>query len=255
MTDWNPAQYERFKAERQQPFFDLLSLVQPAAHLRVLDLGCGTGELTRLLHDHLQAATTLGVDSSPAMLAKAAAFAAPGLRFVQRDLRLLPSEEEYDLIISNAALHWVPDHAQLLAGCRDALGSAGQLAVQVPANFDHPSHTVAAALAAEAEFHPWFAEGQHPPGILSVEQYALLLERLGFSQQHVRLQVYSHHLPSREAVIEWTKGTLLVFYQNRLPGDVFARFLDRYRERLLPQLDDRQPYFYPFKRILFWARR
>jgi trans-aconitate 2-methyltransferase len=255
MTDWSPAQYERFKAERQQPFFDLLSLVQPAAQLRVLDLGCGTGELTRLLHDRLQAATTLGVDSSPAMLAKAAAFAAPGLRFVERDLRVLPPDEHYDLIVSNAALQWVPDHAQLLARCRDALGAKGQLAVQVPANFDHPSHTVAIALAREAEFQPFFAEAQHQPGVLPVDEYALLVERLGFSQQHVRLQVYAHHLPSRELVIEWTKGTLLVFYQSRLPANLFARFLDRYRERLLPQLDDRQPYFYPFKRILFWARR
>src|SRR5262249_57814005 len=83
---WNPAQYERFAAERRRPFDDLLALVRPRPGMRVVDLGCGTGELTRALHDHLGARDTLGVDRSPAMLAKSAAFVVPGLRFEQGDI-------------------------------------------------------------------------------------------------------------------------------------------------------------------------
>ena len=114
-ADWNPEQYEQFKQERSQPFFDLMALVQPRPAMHVVDLGCGTGELTRLLHERLDAQETLGIDSSEAMLGKSSAFAGSGLSFEKRDLRDLPPAKRYDLIFSNAALHWVPDHEQTLA--------------------------------------------------------------------------------------------------------------------------------------------
>ena len=79
-SDWNPEQYGRFRDERARPFFDLLDLVQPRPGMRVVDLGCGTGELTRELHRRLAARETIGIDNSPAMLAKSAAFAGDGLR-------------------------------------------------------------------------------------------------------------------------------------------------------------------------------
>ena len=77
---WNPSQYDRYKDERAQPFRDLLALVEPHPDMGVVDLGCGTGELTSVLHDTLQAAATLGVDSSDAMLGKSAAFACRACR-------------------------------------------------------------------------------------------------------------------------------------------------------------------------------
>jgi trans-aconitate 2-methyltransferase len=252
---WNPAQYGRFRAERTQPFLDLLALVRPHPGMRVVDLGCGTGELTRHLHRSLQARETLGVDASPAMLAKSAAFVAEGLRFVEGDAAAFADDVAWDLVFSNAALHWVPDHPGLLARLTAALAPGGQLAVQVPANFDHPTHTIAAALAAEAPFRDALGGGADPPGVLRPEEYAVLLARLGHRVQHVRLQVYGHELPSRDEVVEWVKGSLLTTYQRRLPADLWETFLSRYRDRLLPALDDRRPYFYPFKRILFWATR
>src|SRR5215204_6369461 len=85
-ADWHPEQYGRFHGQRAQPFFDLLDLVEPQAEMRVVDLGCGTGELTRELHRRLSARETTGIDNSPAMLAKSAAFAADGLRFEQGDI-------------------------------------------------------------------------------------------------------------------------------------------------------------------------
>jgi trans-aconitate 2-methyltransferase len=246
---WSPDQYERFRSERQQPFFDLLALVRPAPGMRVVDLGCGTGELTRALHQQLGARETLGLDSSDAMIARSAAQAAPGLRFARGDIAAFVAARSVDVVFSNAALHWLPDHDALLARLTGALRPAGQLAVQVPANHDHPSHVVAAELAGDFGIPP-----RESP-VLLPEAYAAVLDALGYVEQHVRLQVYVHHLDSREDVVEWVKGTLLTDYARRLSPEVFAEFLSRYRERLLPLLADARPYFYPFKRILLWGRR
>jgi len=81
------------------------------------------------------------------------------------------------------------------------------------------------------------------------------LDRLGFEGLNVRLQVYVHHLESREGVVEWVKGSLLTDYEKRLPPELYQRFLERYRSALLPQLSETRPFFYPFKRILIWGRR
>ncbi len=253
-TDWNPTQYERFRDERRQPFFDLLALVPPHPGMRIVDLGCGTGELTRLLHDRLQAVETLGLDSSASMLERSQAFAGNGVRFETGDLTAFAPAAPYDLVFSNAALHWAPAHPELLARLTAFVCAGGQLAVQVPANQDHLTHRVAAALATEKPFRSVLDGYIGQPGVLRPEEYAAVLDGLGYREQHVRLQVYVHHLPSRDDVVEWVKGTTLVDFQKRLGPELFAQFLDRYRQQLLPQLEDTQPYFYPFKRILFWAQ-
>src|SRR5689334_7220819 len=140
MSDaWNPDQYERFRNERSQPFFDLMALVQPRPEMRVVDLGCGTGELTRVLHQTLKASDTLGLDSSAAMLTKSESLAGGGLRFERRDIAGFAGQDAYDLIFSNAALHWLQDHESLLETLTRALKPAGQISVQLPANDDHPT--------------------------------------------------------------------------------------------------------------------
>lgn len=255
-SSWNPAQYERFKDERSRPFFDLLALVAPTDALpRVVDLGCGTGELTRELHRRLAAKETLGIDSSPEMLAKSAAFAGDGLRFERRDIADFADADEFDVVFSNAALQWLDDHERLFARVASLVRPGGQLAVQMPANHDHPSHTVAVEIARESEFASALGGHGRASPVLAPEAYSALLHRLGFREQHVRLQVYAHELASRDEVVEWVRGTLLTHYQRALTPDVFARFLARYRETLLPRLADERPFLYPFKRVLLWGRR
>ena len=83
----------------------------------------------------------------------------------------------------------------------------------------------------------------------------MVLDKLGYREQHVRLEVYGHRLQSREEVVEWMKGTLLTDYERRLPEGLFLSFVERYRERLLPRLSDTHPHFFPYKRILLWAKR
>jgi trans-aconitate 2-methyltransferase len=249
---WDPAQYERFKDERSRPFFDLLALLSPHPSGRVVDLGCGTGELTRLLHDRVSAAETVGIDLSPEMLARSAPFAADGLRFQQGDAAAFAEQEAYDIVFSNAALHWIPDHPALFRRLTSALRPGGQLAVQVPANHDHLSHWVARAVAEELLPR---TDALPPSAVLAPEGYATLLDELGYREQVVRLQVYGHHLASREEVVEWVTGTTLTPLRARLDDVGWQRFLSRYRQALLPQLSDARPFFYTFKRILLWARR
>ena len=254
---WNPTQYERFRDERSQPFFDLLALVRPRPGMRVVDLGCGTGELTRHLHRHLSARETLGFDSSEAMLEKARAWAGDGLRFEKRDILAFADDPggPWDVVFSNAALHWVSGHEPLLKKLTLALDPGGQIAIQVPASHDHPSQLAAAEVAQEHPFREALDGYVRYTPALRPEEYAHLLDELGYKEQHVRLQVYGHHLDSRDQVVEWMKGTLLTDYEKRLPPELFARFLARYREVLLPRLPDTRPHFFPYKRIHFWAER
>jgi trans-aconitate 2-methyltransferase len=144
----------------------------------------------------------------------------------------------------------VPDHPSVLRRWRAALAGGGQLAVQVPANADHASHRVARRLARER----WGENAPPDPvdsNVLAPERYAELLDALDADQQHVRLQVYGHRLPTSAAVVEWVKGTSLTRFKQ-LPG--FDAFLEDYRQQLVAELGEGAPYFYPFKRILLWGR-
>lgn len=248
---WSPDQYLRFADERRRPFDDLLALVEPVAGGRAVDLGCGTGELTAELHRHVGAASTVGVDSSPAMLERAATHAGGGLTFALGDLAAWTGGTAADVVFANASLQWVPDHPALLAALTHHVAPGGQLAFQVPANHDHPAHTVAAELGTELGL------GAVGPAasVLPPETYAELLHDLGYVEHHVRLQVYGFELPTSADVVEWTKGTLLTGYRARLDPPAYAAFEAEYRARLVARLGDRRPYFYAFKRILAWARR
>jgi trans-aconitate 2-methyltransferase len=252
---WSPEQYERFKDERSRPFFDLLSLVHARPGMRVVDLGCGTGELTRDLHRRLGATETVGVDSAESMLARSSAFEGDGLRFTRARIEEWEPDAPVDLIFSNAALQWVDGHPVLLRRLAGMLAPGGQLAVQIPSNDDHPAHVVAAEVAREPPFREALGGYERVFPNLPLDVYATELDRLGFPEIDVRLQVYGHHLGSREDVVEWVKGTLLTDYAKRMPPATYAQFLARYRDALLPRLADTRPYFYPFKRIFFWGER
>lgn len=257
---WNPDQYHRFRDQRSAPFRDLLALIQPIPGGRAVDLGCGSGELTEMLADQTGAADVLGIDTSSAMLAEAAAHERPGLRFSDGDLATWGDPgDQVDLIVSNAALHWSPDHATVLRRWTEALAPGGQVAVQVPTNADHASHRVAAIVASEEPYRSMF-DGPPPSdpvadNVLTPGSYAELLHRLGYDDQHVRLQVYGMELASSDDVVEWVKGTTLTRFKQALPADRYEAFVDAYRARLRDALADQRPYFYAFKRILFWGRR
>lgn len=252
MSSWDPIQYNRFAAEREQPFWDLAALLRPVDHPALVDLGCGDGRLTGRLAAQLQAGTAVGIDNSPRMLEATAAHAAGGVDFTPGDIATWSEQATFDIVFSNAALQWVPDHGAVLRRWSAALRDGGQLAVQMPANGDHPSHVVSRQLASEMI-------GSPPPdssvNVRTPEFYARTLYELGFEEQHVRVQVYGHVLESTEAVIEWVKGTTLTRIRAVVDPTRYEEYLNEYSRRLLAELGDHRPYFYPFKRLLLWGRR
>ena len=258
MSDpWNPAQYGKFEREREQPFYDLLAMVRPAADMRVVDLGCGTGKLTRELHAHLQARDTMGIDRSARMLAVAGETERPaGLRFRNTTIESFPDGDcGYDLIFSNAALHWVEDHAALFGRLAAALAPHGQLAVQVPAMHDEDAHLLAEELIVTEPYRSASEGWRKPQPVLAPGDYARLMFQLGFADPAVRLIVYPHVVAGPDDVVEWMKGTLLTEYSRHLPADAFEQFVDEYRRRLLERLGRERPFLFPFKRILVWGQR
>jgi trans-aconitate 2-methyltransferase len=258
LDTWDPRQYDKFNREREQPFYDLLALIRPRPGMRVVDLGCGTGKLTRVLHNRLDARETTGIDRSDKMLEPARAQAQPhGMRFETGTIEGFAGNGSgpFDVIFSNAALHWVGDHDALIPHLTSRLAPGGQLAFQVPAQHEDATHLTADAIADTEPFRTALGAWHRVHAVQTPDRYARLLYRSGFADPNVRLIVYPHVLPSRDAVVEWMKGTLLTEYARHLPDDLFADFVEAYRARLLPQLEASQPYFFPFKRILCWGQR
>jgi trans-aconitate 2-methyltransferase len=264
---WEPDVYARFKAERAQPFHDLLALVEPVNDMDIVDLGCGTGELTRHLHQQLEAHATLGLDSSPTMLASTcpegqqpapltpALLDAPGLRFALADIAEFAPGPRFDLVFSNAALHWLPDHPALLTRIAGMLRHGGQLAVQMPNNEHHPGHVLAAELASEPPYVEILEGFVQRFTISPPADYAVLLDRLGFSRTHVRLQVYPHRFPEGATVADFLGGSLLTPYKTRLGPARYREFFAEYRRRVAAALGEGKPYLYAFERLLFWGRK
>ena len=249
---WDPDRYHQFQRERFAPFEDLLALLRVRPGLRVIDLGCGTGELTRRLADALPGSEVLGIDSSSEMLARAAAQARSGLRFERAAIEQVSGV--WDLVFSHAAIQWVDDHEALIPRLLTLVAPGGQLAVQLPSNHSHPAHRFILELAAESPFcealNGW---SRHSP-VLTIDRYAELLHTHGAQDLTVLEKVYPHVLPDSDAVAEWTRGTALIPYLERLPADLQPAFLDRYRARLR-SLWPTGPVFYGFRRILFATTR
>ncbi len=257
---WNPERYHQFQKERAAPFDDLLQLVQRREGLRVIDLGCGPGELTRRLADALPGSDVLGLDSSPEMLTRAAAHARPGLRFEQGTIEALASAGaqanggEWDVIFSNAAIHWVDDHRALLPRLFSLLRPGGQLVVQVPSNYSHPTHTLIVEVASQEPFAQALNGWNRVIPVLSIEEYAELLYMQGGEDITVFEKVYPHVLQDADALVHWTSGTALVPYFERFSEEMRERFLERYRQQLRERFPS-SPVFYGFRRTLFAATR
>lgn len=251
---WDPIQYVKFEKERQQPFFDLESLIKPYPHMRVIDLGCGDGLLTKLLHTHLKADYSLGIDSSPMMLSKARETYVPGVEFQLASIENLGLEQQFDLVLSNAALQWVFGHTNLFVSLVKMLKPGGQLAIQMPANRDFITHVIARELAEESPFKENLKGALNPfQSLLNLEEYALLLDSLGFQSPLIRLQLYLHRLESTWSVLEWVKGSLLTYYRSHLSPFLYEQFIQEYQKRLLQNLGEKKPFLFPMKRIFLWG--
>lgn len=248
---WNPDLYHKFQAERSAPFYDLLTLVDVRSNLQVIDLGCGSGELTRRLADKLPNSRVTGLDSSPQMLEKAGSFVRRGLVFQQGDQSTLTGE--WDLIFSNAALQWSENHVELIPYLFDKLKPGGQIAVQVPSNHNHISHQIYRETAEEDMFKFILQGFQRYSPVLTIENYSRILFNCGAEEINIFEKIYPHILENSDAVVEWISGTALVPYFERL-GKHKEEFVEAIRRKMRVAMPD-SPVFYPFRRILFSARK
>ena len=254
MPSWDAQVYAAFSDERSRPFHDLLARVTPRAPRTVVDLGCGPGPLTAGLADRWPDAQVTGVDSSPAMIEAAGPYAGPRVSFVLGDLADWRPEQPVDVVVSNAALQWVPDHRRLLPGLVDALAPRGWLAFQVPGNHDAPSHRALRALAAEAPFAPHTAEVTRTV-VAEPADYLADLARLGCAVEAWET-TYLHVLHGADPVLRWLQGTGARPYLDALPEDLRASFTHALGERLAAAYPA-QPWgtVLPFRRLFVVAQR
>lgn len=202
---WDPAQYSRFAAERDRPFFELTSRIGATAPRHVVDIGCGQGHLTATLAQRWPHAIVEGFDSSPEMIADAADV--PGVTFSVADAADWQPTGDVDVIVSNAALQWVPRHQELMAHWASVLPSGGWLAVQVPGNFDSPSHALMRRVAGDDR---WAAKLQdvlrHTDAVGTPAAYAKVLLDAGLDADAWET-TYIHVLHGDDPVLEWIRGT------------------------------------------------
>ena len=254
---WDPGEYLQFGDERGRAFVDLVARVPAEAPRRVVDLGCGPGNLTRLLSRRWPDAAVEGVDSSREMVERATSDGETDrLRFRVGDLRDWSPEEPVDVLLSNATLQWVPGHLDLLARLVSAVRPGGWLAFQVPGNFGERSHTAIAELRAAPRWRERLAGLEiEQPSSEDPAVYLSTLVGLGCTAD-VWETTYLQVLKGPEAVIRWISGTGLRPVLGALDDAERADFVAEYRALVAPAYPERSwGTVLPYRRIFAAARR
>jgi trans-aconitate 2-methyltransferase len=243
---WDPAVYRRFGAERSRPFFDLVGRVGAESPRAVVDLGCGPGELTRTLAERWPEARVVGLDSSPEMIAKAAAGPGP-VEFRLTGIGDWQPDPDTDVVVTNAALQWVPGHQEMLARWARELPSGAWLAMQVPGNFDSPGHRAARELSPVA---------LRADPVSDAAGYAEILTAAGATVDAWET-TYLHLLPADgpdHPVLRWMEGTALRPVRAALDDDAWAVFRAELATRIIADHPVRHGLVaFPFRRIFVVA--
>jgi trans-aconitate 2-methyltransferase len=229
---WDPNQYARYATERGRPFVELVARIDAETPRRIVDLGCGPGNLTALLPERWPGATIEGIDASPEMIASAQEFTTADLSFRVADIGQWQAPPDTDVIVSNAALQWVPDHRDLVRRWAGELPPGGWLGFQVPDNFQAPSHRLMRDLATSDRWSPLVgATLRHHDAVAPLDFYATLLLEAGLVVDAWET-AYVHVLAGLDPVLEWVRGTGLRPVLAALsPGDG-ARFEAEYAAEL-----------------------
>lgn len=257
MTVWDPALYDRYKSYRERPALDLmLRLPQDLAPREIWDLGCGTGEQTAVLKRRHPSARVRGLDSSPEMLAEARRRDAE-VEWIEGDIAAFAPDTPPDLIFTNAALQWLPDHAELFPRLVRTLAPGGVFACQVPETFDTPWHRLLRETAADGPWAQRLAEVRGVRPVAPAEAYYDLISPI-CGEVDIWSTVYIHVLEGDDPVVDWMRGTgLRPFLQALQTAEDRMRFLEAYRARVaqaLPARPDGTTLF-PFPRLFIVARR
>jgi len=252
---WNPEVYDEFKNERSAPFVDLLNLVESKDNLSVIDLGCGTGELTSKLLDYLQDSKVTGIDSSAEMLEKAKHYETSRLKFIQKSIEdQLNINDTFDLIISNAAIQWCNNHKELFPRIISKINKGGQLAVQIPSNHEFIVHQLLRKVAETEPYKSAYNSWTREYTVLKIEDYAQILFDNKGNEITVFEKVYPHVMQDAEAIFTWASGTAMIPYIEKLTDeDLKEKFKEDYKKELKNTFHE-SPVFYPFKRTFISAK-
>jgi trans-aconitate 2-methyltransferase len=251
---WDPDVYLEFADHRARPFYDLLSRVGAQQARRVVDLGCGPGNLTLQLARRWPEAVIEGVDSSPEMVAAARE---RGVDAAVADLRTWTPQPDTDVVLSNAVLQWVPEHDELMVRWADELAAGAWIAVQMPGNFETPSHASVRAVARREPYATTLRDTPFRVGTMvdTPAHYAELLIDAGCTVDAWET-TYLHQLTGEHPVLDWISGTALLPVSERLNEEEYQQF----REELIPLLADAYPprpdgtTFFPFRRVFIVAQ-
>jgi trans-aconitate 2-methyltransferase len=254
---WDAGQYLRFQSERMRPALDLLRRIpQGFEPRRIIDLGCGTGEITLALKERWPAAEVTGLDSASAMLEKARGLGG-AVVWIAGDIATWSADGAFDLVFSNAALQWVDGHETLFGRLIAALAPGGVLAVQMPRNFGAPSHRIMRETAAEEPWRARLGGILRAEPVLPPERYYDLLAPHASSLDLWESE-YLHALDGETPVLDWVKGTgLRPLIDAMVEPAERASFIQRYQARLAlayPRRSDGKTLF-PFRRLFLVAQR
>jgi trans-aconitate 2-methyltransferase len=252
-SSWDPAQYLRYSGERLRPALDLLAHIPAEAPRRVVDLGCGPGNVTALLKHRWPDAEVTGVDGSAALLAKARD-AAPECRFAEADIATWTPTTPPEIIYSNAALHWVGGHEVLFPRLLSLLPRGGVLAVQMPAMHAEPFRTLQHEVAANGPWAEHLVDAAAARAILEAGEYWDLLKPNAASLD-LWQTIYLHALTGDDAVVQLAMGSSLRPFLDKLPADLKDGFVRRYADAVRPVYPRRPDgtTLLPFRRLFMVA--
>lgn len=251
---WSAAQYSRFEAERTRPVRDLVAAIPDILVNNAIDLGCGPGNSTEVLHARFPHAQIEGLDNDQDMI-EAARKRMPEITFALEDIDQWRARTPVDVILANASLQWLPDHAKLYPQLLQQLRPGGCLAVQTPDNLQEPAHVLAREVAAKGPWASRISQVRHPDRH-DVSWYYALLQPIA-SHVDIWRTTYMHPLQDHQAVVEWFKGSALRPYLNQLDDAQKAQFLAQYLEAIskaYPALAD-GTVLLPFPRLFLVATR
>jgi trans-aconitate 2-methyltransferase len=252
---WDPSQYLKFAGHRLRPAIDLLNRIPMAAPERIVDLGCGTGNVTRLLEQRWPSAQLTGIDSSADMLARSND-ESPSIAWQAADIGSWQAAQPVDLLYSNAALHWLGDHQSLFHRLFAQVRAGGFMAVQMPRNFAAPSHATINEMAEDPRWHAKLSPLLKPAPTQPPSFYYDVLGKDAASLDIWETE-YLQALEGEDAVAEWTKGTWLRPFLDALDGAEQESFENAYRARMrtaYPRRPDGRTLF-PFRRLFLIAER
>ncbi|NIL20737.1 trans-aconitate 2-methyltransferase [Pseudomonas sp. AN3A02] len=251
---WSAKQYSMFEQQRTRPVRDLVAAIPEGDVRSAVDLGCGPGNSTEVLAERFSQALVTGMDSSDDMLVDARK-RLPALNFELADIGAWNPALKFDVILANASLQWLPDHATLYPHLVNQLTPGGTLAVQTPDNLDEPAHKLAREVAADGPWAEKIGAVKHNERHTASYYFELLSKHC--STVDVWRTTYHHPLAGSAAVVEWFKGSALRPFLAPLTESEKSAFLDEYLARITkayPALAD-GTVLLPFPRLFIIATR